>query len=559
MLVASLVAAPGLLAQEEAPDVSTEAVEQAETPIPPELDPLESPEATGVTLLDLNPLAPPRTGSPREALQSFTRAAFGLVRYWLRYGDASPDYLTQRKRLARYAYRTLDLSQVAPAQADDTAEQTTLFLAGVLARVDIPAWDEIPGPQEVVTGEIDRWTIPETPDSLPGTTYWVRDDDGNPTGVAIEFQWLDTHIGLGLWEPESMIRESILRLMGEAATYGTTALFSPGMLTPNLTNLDGQLDDYEAAMKAIEELIAEGKMPLRSFSMPTYKTKDSTPERLVPFALRMKAEYDSDMHGVTGIKIHPESGILNYGAPLIEPYAGKDTRGGFGVSPERTMELVMAANEAGLDVAIHVEGDASTRAAIDAFEASLEAGHTDVRNSLHHYMLVHPDDHQRVIDLGLLVNATPNFTNTFGDQNLGYETVLGQDRLYAEMGRYTDLANAGVRISIGSDYPGTPIAMQAPLLNIYAAMTNKDPSNPDAIAYAPTRSTMSLEQGLRAYTIDGALFMHMEDKIGSLEVGKLADIVVVAEDIRKVPVEGLKDVDVLGTMLDGRFTHRDGI
>ena len=62
---------------------------------------------------------------------------------------------------------------------------------------------------------------------------------------------------------------------------------------------------------------------------------------------------------------------------------------------------------------------------------------------------------------------------------------------------------------------------------------------------------MTLEQGLRAYTIDAAYFLHMEDKIGSLEVGKLADVVILDEDVRRVDVESLKDVKVLGTMLNG--------
>lgn len=407
----------------------------------------------------------------------------------------------------------------------------------------------------------DQSITKETPDSLPGTTYWVRDDDGNPTGVGIEFQWLDVYMGLGLWKPETMIRESILKLMGTAATYGTTALLSPGMLTPNLTSLDGQLNDYVTAMEVIEQLIDEGEMPLRSVSHPTFKTPDSTPERLVSFALDMKSKYNNDMHAVTGVKIHPESGLLGYGAPLLEPYAGKDTKGDFGVSPERTMALVMAANKAGLDVSIHTEGDASTHAAIDAFEASLKAGYGQkVRNQLHHYMLVSPADHQRVIDHKMLVNATPYFTNTFGDQHIAYTNVLGEERLNERMGLYSDLAHVeGMKVTLGSDYPGTPITMQSPLFNIQAAMTLKEPLNPKSVPFPPTRKPMTLEQGLRAYTIDAAYFLHMEDKIGSLEVGKLADVVVLDRDVRKVDVESLKDVKVLGTMLDGKFTHREGI
>ncbi|GGZ71832.1 amidohydrolase [Algibacter mikhailovii] len=396
----------------------------------------------------------------------------------------------------------------------------------------------------------------DTPDAIPGTTYWVRDDAGNPTGVAIEFQWLQIYLGLGLWQPDTMMKESILKLMGEASSYGTTSVFGPGLLSPTLTIVDEMLKDYETAMEVIDQLIKDGKMPLRSFSMPAFKTEDATPDVFISFTKRMKEKYNSDMHGVTGIKIHPESGIINYGAPLLKPYEGTDSKGGFGVTPERTMELVMAANKEGLDVAIHTEGSASTRAAIDAFEASIKAGNTNVRNQLHHYMLVHPDDHQRVIDNKMLVNATPSFTNTFGNQDKDYEKVLGKERINEMMGRYPDLAHAGLPVGLGSDYPGTPISMQAPLQNIQAAVTMTDPSNPDAVAYPTNRKPMTLEQAIRSFAIDGALFMHMEDKIGSIEVGKLADLVILEKNLFDVDKSEIQNVKIMATILDGKYMNR---
>ena len=73
-----------------------------------------------------------------------------------------------------------------------------------------------------------------TPDTLPGTTYWRRDEQGNPTGVGMEIQWMGAYVDAGAWEPEKMMRESTEKLFAIAAANGTTALLNPGVVTPNV-------------------------------------------------------------------------------------------------------------------------------------------------------------------------------------------------------------------------------------------------------------------------------------------------------------------------------------
>jgi predicted amidohydrolase YtcJ len=101
--------------------------------------------------------------------------------------------------------------------------------------------------------------------------------------------------------------------------------------------------------------------------------------------------------------------------------------------------------------------------------------------------------------------------------------------------------------------------MMGALFNMQVAMTLIDWSDPNSKPFPDARKRLTLEQALRAVTIDAAKFMRMEDKIGSLEVGKYADIVILEKDLRKVPVEEIKDVSVQATMMDGKFTHRNGI
>ena len=269
----------------------------------------------------------------------------------------------------------------------------------------------------------------------------------------------------------------------------------------------------------------------------------------------MKEKYKGDRVKTIGVKIHPESGWLSRGAPMVENYKGTDANGNFGVSPERTKALVLEANKKGLDVVIHVEGDGSTRAAIDAFEASIKAGYKDVRNTLHHLIWAHPDDYQRIIDLDISVNATPQFSTTWSGHKPSAYEIMGEETTKKEMGRYSDLAHEGIRISVSADYPSTPAEMMGPLYVIQSALTLQDPSDPNSVPFPSTRKPLTMEQAIRSITIDAAWFLHMEDKIGSIEVGKYADLVVLDQNLFDVKPRNIADVKVLATMMDGNYTY----
>lgn len=124
------------------------------------------------------------------------------------------------------------------------------------------------------------------------------------------------------------------------------------------------------------------------------------------------------------------------------------------------------------------------------------------------------------------INSTPGFGNEFGGQADQAIAWLGEERVKAEFTKYPDLARDGVKVSISADVLSMPLTSQAPLFQVEGAVTLKEPSYQNSKAFPPGRQGMTVEQALRAVTIDTAWHIGMEDKIGSLEVGKLADIVV---------------------------------
>ena len=96
-------------------------------------------------------------------------------------------------------------------------------------------------------------------------------------------------------------------------------------------------------------------------------------------------------------------------------------------------------------------------------------------------------------------------------------------------------------------------------MQMEAAVTRKDPTNPDSESAPPPSQAISVEEGIRALTINPAWQVRMEDKIGSIEVGKYADLVILEKNLFEIDESQIADTAVLGTMMNGKFTHRDGI
>lgn len=395
----------------------------------------------------------------------------------------------------------------------------------------------------------------DTPDTVPGVTYWVRDESGTPTGVAIEIQWFDAY-GEVAWDPESMIKESAEQLYAIAASNGTTTFLNPGIITPNIKDVhDGMEKDFEAALKLLHSWEENGTLKMRTVAVPMYKSAVGEPQRFVDFGVKMNKKYNSDKLMVTHLKIHPEGNTVAGTAPHIDNYLGMDTNGSFNVQPEETMAIVTQAAKVGLDVVIHTDGDRSSRAAVDAIIAAREIDKEN-RSGLHHLIWAHPDDQQRIIDHDIPVNSTPNFSNTFGNGDLDNMKWRGQPQISTSLGRYPYLARNGVKVSISADVPSTPSSMQGPLFVAQCAVTLKNAADPEARAYPENRTPMTVDEAIRAITIDAAWQLRMEDKVGSIEEGKLADLVILEESPYEVDKSKLKDIKVVATIMDGKYTYK---
>ena len=395
----------------------------------------------------------------------------------------------------------------------------------------------------------------DTPDTVPGVTYWVRDEQGNPTGIAIEIQWFEAY-GEVAWDPDNMIKESAEQLYAIASSNGTTTFLCPGIVTPNIKDVHGGMEsDFKAALELLHKWEEDGSLKMRTVAVPMYKSAVGEPQKFVDFGVEMNKIYNSDKLMVTALKIHPEGNTVAGTAPHIENYLGTDGNGSFNVQPEETMAIVTKAAEVGLDVVIHTDGDRSSRAAIDAIIAARKIDNEN-RSALHHAIYVHPEDQQRVIEYKIPVNSTPNFTNTFGNGDKDNIRIRGIEQVNSSLGRYPHFARNGVKVSISADVPSTPQSMQGPLFVAQCAITLKDASDPDARSFPENRKPMTVEQAIRAITIDAAWQLGLDDKVGSIEEGKFADLVILEESPFDVAPEKIKDIEVQATIMDGIYTHK---
>ncbi|WP_170388233.1 amidohydrolase [Ruegeria atlantica] len=401
---------------------------------------------------------------------------------------------------------------------------------------------------------------PDEEDQVPGVMFWQRDAEGNQTGIGIEFQWAAAFRNAGAWDPAGEIPDIQKNLYDQAVKTGITAVHVPLMAMPTVTDLSLVKDDEKLALAHLHELEKNGELTIRTFVATGFKDPTATADEIVEHTLELREQYDSDMLRIWGIKIHPEGNWSSKTAWMLDDYAdGSATRGAAAIEGPMITSVYLQANQNGLPVGTHVDGSQTVRNTVDAIMTARGAGYDVPNNLLHHYFWVSDQDHETVIENEIMVNTTPLFHVDWEAQDVNALDLLGRAKVEAIFARYSSLMALGHNVSISSDVPSAPIDLIGPLLNVEIAMTLQDPLNPDSKPFPLSRKPASLEESLKAVTIYPAAQQAMEDKIGSIEVGKYADLVVLDQDITAVEPREISNIKVLGTLMDGRFTHRDGI
>jgi predicted amidohydrolase YtcJ len=197
---------------------------------------------------------------------------------------------------------------------------------------------------------------------------------------------------------------------------------------------------------------------------------------------------------------------------------------------------------------VHAIGDRAINTQLDIFErVAKENGAKDRRFRIEHAQHIAPGDIPRFRALGVIPSMQPYHAI---DDGRWAEKVIGHERARTTYA-FRSLLDAGARVAFGSDWY---VAPPTPLEGIYAAVTRRtlDDKNPDG--WIPEQK-ITVEDALRAYTMGGAYASFEEGLKGSLERGKLADIVILDRDLTRIPAETIRDARVMYTIVGGRIVY----
>ncbi|MBN1177728.1 MAG: amidohydrolase [Anaerolineae bacterium] len=217
--------------------------------------------------------------------------------------------------------------------------------------------------------------------------------------------------------------------------------------------------------------------------------------------------------------------------------------------PDGFKEAVRLLHDTGLQICVHCVGDAAIDLTLDAFELAMNANpRSDPRHRLEHAVITTPQSTQRIRDLGVVVSTQPQFIRLGGD---GYADLLGEER--ARRAIVTrEWMDAGIPVALGSDAPSTP--WYSPLATLIGAVTRATFSG---AVHEPDQA-MTPYEALRAHTLVGAYAAHEEDVKGSIEPGKMADLIAWSIDPTHSTVQELWNSTIDLTMIDGQVVHQSG-
>ncbi|HTN95862.1 MAG TPA: amidohydrolase family protein, partial [Nordella sp.] len=260
----------------------------------------------------------------------------------------------------------------------------------------------------------------------------------------------------------------------------------------------------------------------------------------------LKPGRGNDLFRVDGIKAWADGSNQAKTGYQRENYIGTDGRGALNYSLEQLTETIKRAHAGGWQVGVHANGDAAIDTTIEAYAAVLkDAPPTDLRHRIEHCSVLHADQMEKMRQLGLspsfLIGHVRWWGKAFKDRILGPERARFYDPCASALA-------AGLKISLHSDWNVTPIE---PLRYVEDAVTRVMNEGGD-VFYPEER--IPAEAALRAVTIDAAWHCHMDDKAGSLETGKFADLAVLEQDPTAESV-AIGKIKVSETWMAGEQRH----
>ena len=278
-----------------------------------------------------------------------------------------------------------------------------------------------------------------------------------------------------------------------------------------------------------------------------------------------RARAEASGFRATSVKIMQDGVLENFTAAVLEPYLGvdglpTDNRGISFVDPALLAEVVPELDRLGFQVHFHALAERAVRESLDAIEAARSAnGMNDLRHHIAHIQIVHPDDIPRFRTVGAVANMQPLWATYEPQMTELTMPFIGEERTGWQY-PFASLLRAEVPLAAGSDWP---VTSADPLWEIAVAVHRRHPRNRGGRGRAADETflpeeRLTLDQAIEAFTLGSAYVNHLDDRVGSISVGKEADLVIADRDLAEQDLEGLGEATIECTMVAGRAVHAVG-
>jgi predicted amidohydrolase YtcJ len=373
----------------------------------------------------------------------------------------------------------------------------------------------------------------ETPDP-PGGVIFRKPGSREPSGVL-----RDNAMGLVARHiprtTEAEIVEAVRGALAEGRQVGVTSV----------EDMDGSdAATRQRLFRLYQQLARQGKLTLRvDLRWPLAEWRSLA-------ALGVEANFGNDWVRIGGVKGFVDGSLGSSTAKFFEPYLHEKGNTGVFVTPrERLREYIEGADAAGLSIAVHAIGDRANAELLDIFaEVAKKNGPRDRRFRIEHSQHLRPQDYVRFKELNVIASLQPYHAI---DDGRWAEGRIG-DRRCASSYACRSLLDAGARLAFGSDWPVAPLN---PLLGIDAAVNRRTLDGKYPEGWFPDQK-IRVTDALSAYTLGSAYAAFQEKERGSLEVGKLADLVVLSRDIlADSERDHIADTQVLITIVGGKAVY----
>jgi predicted amidohydrolase YtcJ len=363
-----------------------------------------------------------------------------------------------------------------------------------------------------------------------------RDAAGRPTGLLLDSATnlvLQSSVDIGGHGPNihtAIETEALVAMLGEASrrylAAGLTTICDPQVTSRELT--------------AYREARARGALRIRTVAMPLSHQLEQL------LAIGLVGPFGDDWLSIGGMKFYTDGAITGGTAVFSRPMGSRGQYPGtLYHQPAELASLLRRAAAAGWQLAIHTMGDRAMGIMLDAVEGAMAAGpEWDARHRIEHATWPTPEQLGRIARLGMVPVTQPGSIAELGD--------IWRDHLGDRIERATPLReelDLGIRPVISSD---AFVQSYRPLDTIAAAIRRVTPSG----VRVGADQELTIEEALSAHTIDAARALHMEDRIGSIEPGKLADLTIIDGDLLACPPDMIRDLPIWMTVLGGSIAYR---